>query len=207
MNKRISLVLISILLLGAKCTEVDVTDPKVANALAEINLSFKYSYQKLLSDMGTRHFNVNRPVAFSGMLKTLENLGFTIKNTEGDYYIFVTGPAPTPLDAQDWEKVKDSDQSTLRKIASKHIGMIKGGLAKLEPDGLNIEGFVTILEAYGGVDITITFRMKEIKPQPPESILPRREYPPPTAARIGYEKIWYQFENMALPLAKMKKQT
>ena len=206
MNKRILLVLISILLLGAKCTEVDVTDPKVADALTEINLSFKHSYQKLLSDMGTRHFNVNRPVAFSGMLKTLENLGFTIKNTEGDYYIYVTGAAPIPLDAQDWEKVKDTDQSTLRKIASKHIG-IKGRLAKLEPDGLNIEGYVTILEAYGGVDITITFRMKEIKPQPPESILPRREYPPPTAARIGYEKIWYQFENMALPLAKMKKQT
>jgi len=206
MNKRISLVLVSILLLGTKCTEVDVTDPKVANAITEINLSFKHGYQKLLSDMGTRHFNVNRSIAFSGMLKTLENLGFTITNTEGDYYIYVTGPAPTPLDAQDWQKVKDNDQPKLRKIASKHIG-IKGNFVKLEPEGLNIEGFVTILEAFGGVDITITFRMKEIKPQPPESILPRREYPPPTAARIGYEKIWYQFENMALPLARMKKQT
>jgi len=205
-NKRFLLVLISILLLGAKCVEVDVTDPKVAAAMTEINLSFKGGYQKLLSDMGTRHFNVNRPVAFSGMLKALENLGFTITNTEGDYYIYVTGPAPTPLDAQDWEKVKDTDESTLKKIAAKHIG-IKGNFAKLEPDGLNIEGFVTILEASGGVDITITFRMKEIKPQPPESILPRREYPPPTAARIGYEKIWYQFENMALPLARMKKRT
>ena len=201
MNKKLILILSSLFLLGTKCSEVDVTDPKVAAALTEINASFRSGYQEMLTDMGTRHFNINRSQAFTGMLKTLKYMGFTIINTEGDYYIFVSGIAPTPLNNQDWKRVQDEDETTLKKIAYKHLG-IKGNFAKLEPEGLNIEGYITIVEVVNGIDITITFRLREIKPQSPESILPRREYPPPTAARIGYEKIWHHFEKTTVPLAK-----
>jgi hypothetical protein len=202
MTKHFALVLICILLLGNKCTEVDVTDQRVADAINEINSTFRQGYQEVLANIGTRHFNVNRSVAFSGMRETLIKLGFTVINSESEYYLFVSAPAPKPLSEEEWKQVQNSDERIFKEIISKHLGL-KGNFVKLEPEGLNINGFITFLETKEGVKISITFRLHEIKPQPPESILPRREYPPPTAARIGFQKIWQQFENVALPIARM----
>ncbi len=191
--------------MGKSC-EVDVTDPKVAAAMTEINATFQIGYQEMLSDIGTRHYPVEQAVAFKAMREVLGKLGMTVVNSEGDYYLGVTAPAPAPLDARDWIVVRRTDEPAMKKIAAKHMG-IKGNFAKLEPDGINVDGTVTFIEARGGVDISITFRFREIKPQPPESILPRRTYPPPAASRMGFEKIWRQFEEIALPLAKMSGQS
>lgn len=201
MNARLILLLIGMLSISG-CKDVDVTDPKVAAALAEINSTFQQDYQTILAEIGTRHYSVDRPLAIQTMRRTLEQLGFTVIHSEGDYYLHVSALAPLPLDDAEWRQVRASDEPVFRDIASKHLG-IKGRLAKLEPEGLNIIGTLTFLETGDGVDITITMRMKEIKLQPPESILPRREYPPPSAVRIGYSKIWQSFEEQALPLARM----
>ena len=195
-----------LIVLAAGCKDVDVTDPRVAAAITDINATFRTEYQVPLADIGTRHFAVDRALAFSGMRQTLQKLGFTVINSEGDYYLYVTAPAPMPLDDREWQEVRRIDEPGFKDIAARHLG-IKGRLAKLEPEGLVIVGRIIILEAGDGVDISITFRTEEIKPQPPESILPRREYPPPAAARIGYEKIWRTFEEEALPLVGMANRT
>lgn len=184
------------------CKEVDVTDPKVAAAIAELNATFRKGYQEALVEVGTRHFAVDSTTAAARMRGILEELGMSVINSEGDYYLHVTAPAPRPLTDADWSEVQRVDGPTMKGIASRHLG-IKGQFAKLEPDGLNVVGIVTLVEARGGVDISITMRTEEIKPQPPESILPRREYPPPSAVRIGYEKIWKRFEEKTAPVSGM----
>lgn len=198
------LVLVLVPLLMGKACEVDVTDQKVADTAREVNAVFRQEYQGMLSDIGTRHFDIDRQTAFTAMKHTLESLGFRNISTEADYYISGYAAAPLPLDDKDWQKAMIKDEPVLKKIAVKHLG-IKGNFASFEPEGLEIHGIITLIDndAKGGVDISITMRMQEIKPQPPESILPRRDYPPPAAVRMGFEKVWHFFEVQALPMAKV----
>lgn len=191
-----------LLVLLAGCREVDHTDPNISAAIGEINAEFRSGYQQVLAQAGTRHFDVDPDLAQKYMHQVLEKVGFTIVNSEGAYYLSVTAPAPTPLDTTEWEEVCRVHEPKMRDIAVKHIG-IKGHLVQLEPDGLNILGTVTMLPAARGVDISITMRLQETKPQPADSILPRREYPPPTAVRIGYEKIWKAFGDLAVSPAQV----
>jgi hypothetical protein len=204
MKLRLFLILTAILTMGAKCTDVDVTDPNVAATLTELNTAWREGYREMLNDIGTRRFNVKRPDAFNGMKKTLEELGFKEVLSEGDYYLNVTIPAANMFTEQEWRRVRQSDEPGARRIVAKHLGL-KGNFFSLEPEGLLIEGKITLLEAGNGTDITITFRLREISPMPPESVLPRRDYPPPYSARVGFEKIWNHFEQLTLPVASLGK--
>jgi hypothetical protein len=194
--------LLAAALFASGCKDVDVTDPRVAAAITEINAMFQRGYQEALVEVGTRHFAVEPAVAAATMRQVLEQLGMSVSNSEGNYYLHMVAPAPRPLDDRDWAEVRRIDEPEFKNIANKHLG-IKGRFATLEPDGLNVVGIVTIIESRGGVDISITMRTEEIKPRPPESILPRREYPPPSAVRLGYEKIWKKFEEQTVPLSGM----
>ncbi|OGT83469.1 MAG: hypothetical protein A3H91_10820 [Gammaproteobacteria bacterium RIFCSPLOWO2_02_FULL_61_13] len=199
---QIRILVVVVLSFVTGCKEVDVTDPKVAAAISEVNAEFRSGYQRVLAEAGTRHFNVEPALAMKAMRQVVERMGFSVLTSEGDYYLSVTAPAPVPLDSTEWEEVRRVHEPKMKDIAASHLG-VKGRLAKLEPDGLNILGIMTFVENAGGVDISITMRLQETKPQPPESILPRREYPPPTAVKIGYEKIWKAFAELALPLSKV----
>ena len=194
-NRRISVLMLPIwfALMGKSC-EVDVTDQRVADAITEVNQVFRQGYKTMLADVGTKSYPLPVDKAAAAMKETLTELGFSVVHSEADYYIAVTAPAPTPLSKQEWDRARSADGPDFRRIASKHLGL-KGKLAKLSPDGLNIDGVITLVgTADGKTDISITFRFRETRPQPPESILPRREYPPPTASRMGYEKIWKRFQ-------------
>jgi hypothetical protein len=50
----------------------------------------------------------------------------------------------------------------------------------------------TVVEVPAGTEISFTARMREIAP--PESGFPRREYLPPTAVRMGLDKMWAEVE-------------
>ena len=203
MRWRLLLVFCVVLIAGAKCTEVDVTDPKIAMVMTELNTEWRTGYSAMLDEIGTRHFRMDRAAAFKGMQSVLQDLGFAILMTEGDYYLRVNIPAHTMFTKNEWEEIRTHDEPGMRAIATKHLGL-KGNLARLEPEGLQIDGVVTMLARGDGVDISITFRLKEIKEPPPESVLPRREYPPPFAARQGYVKIWERFERLVLPMTGLR---
>jgi len=198
------IVLVLIPLLMGKACEVDVTDQKVADTVQEVNMVFRQGYQEMLKEIGTRHFDIDRRTGFTAMKQTLESLGFRNIKTEADYYISGYASAPLPLDDKDWQQAMVTDEPVFKKIAIKHLG-IKGNFASFEPEGLLIHGIITLIDndTKGGVDISITMRMVEVKPQPPESIIPRRDYPPPAAVRMGFEKVWNFFEERALPMAKV----
>jgi hypothetical protein len=191
---------ILVMLMGNTCTEVDVTDPRVRDTVTEINAAFQSGYRTVLDEIGTRQFALDPATAARAMAVTLEGLGFNILMREGDYYLSVTAAAPTPLDAGEWQQVLRADEPMLKSIAARHLGL-KGNFAKFEAAGLNIDGTVTMIPIPSGVEISITMRMRQVADPPPESILPRRDYPPPTAVRIGYEKIWRSFEQQGMALA------
>jgi len=183
------IILLALLTMGNQCAEVDVTDPNVAAAMQELNSAWSQGYKAMLNDIGTKHFNVSRAVAYTGMQKALKNLGFEIVTSEEDYYLNVTIPAAAMFTAQEWQIVRTQEEPGMRSIVSRHLGF-KGNLARLEPESLLIEGKITLRTGGNGTDISLTFQLQPVAEQPPESILPRREYPPPYAARVGFEKIW-----------------
>ena len=61
-----------------------------------------------------------------------------------------------------------------------------------EPDGLEIVINAALLDGPAGVEVSLTARMHEVAP--PKSNMPRRDYPPPTAARIALGKLWQSYE-------------
>ena len=54
--------------------------------------------------------------------------------------------------------------------------------------GLDTVMTATIIGVRGGSEISFTMRMREVSPA--KSDLPRRDYPPPTAVRVGLDKTW-----------------
>lgn len=200
-HSAIVLTSLAMLLLGG-CREVDVTDPKVRDTVREINEVFQAGYVQVLAEIGTRRFQLTPSTAARAMRLALESLGFTTTMREGDHYLAVSGPAPIPLDAAEWKDVIAVDEPQLKRIAVSHLG-IKGNFARFETEGLAIDGTITFLPRADGVEISITMKLRETARPAADSILPRRDYAPPTALRAGYEKIWRVFEQQALPLAVM----
>jgi hypothetical protein len=69
----------------------------------------------------------------------------------------------------------------------RHVGPT-GYFIKFEPEGLETVINATALEVPEGTEISFTVRLREVAP--PKSGYPRREYLPPTAVRMGLDKIW-----------------
>ena len=69
----------------------------------------------------------------------------------------------------------------------RHLGAL-AELFHFDTDGLDTVMTATIIGVPGGSEISFTMRMREVAPA--KSDLPRRDYPPPTAVRIGLDKTW-----------------
>ncbi|HEX9185129.1 MAG TPA: hypothetical protein VF876_17885, partial [Burkholderiales bacterium] len=50
----------------------------------------------------------------------------------------------------------------------------------------------TVLPAFNGSEISLTARMRQLKPPP--SGMPRREYAPPTGVHMAIDKMWVRIE-------------
>jgi hypothetical protein len=170
-----------------------VTREQTSDAINEINREFRAEYERILAVRGTRTFNAGRGEAFAAMRVTMLRLGMTVSHEAPALgYLNVYAPAPRPLDLPEWREAETADLPRAREIVTKHLGPILGGLFTFEPRGLDIVMNVTVIETRAGAEVSLTMRMRETAP--PKSGLPRREYAPPTAVRMGLDKIWTTFD-------------
>lgn len=168
------------------------TPERVRPAIQEVNQEFKAQYERILAELGTRAFNVPPAEAFAGARAALVHLGMRLESQDADLgYLHVAATAPTPLNLEEWKAVAQADLPMMQRIAARHIGL-PAYLIGFEPEGLEIVINATVLPAFGGSEISLTMRMRQVKPPP--SGMPRREYAPPTGVRIGLDKIWGQIE-------------
>ena len=161
----------------------------IVAAIDGVNREFQGEYERILAEQGTRRFAVGRDRAFDATRAAL--LKFDMQIVDQDRalgYLHVRGPAPRPLDVQEWRAAEAADLPKAREIIRRHLGPVLAALFTFEPEGLDIVMNVTVIDARPGTDVSLTMRMRETAP--PKSDLPRREYPPPTAVRTGLEKIW-----------------
>ena len=168
------------------------TDEQKRDAINDVNAEFRVQYERILADRGTRVYRTSLDDAFPALRTALARVGMRVQDqSPGIGYLSVVGPAPAPLTATEWKVAADQDLPKLREIAAKHVGLLSQFVA-FEPEGLEVIINATALEVRTGVEISLTARMREVAP--PKSGMPRREYLPPSAVRMGLDKIWTEFE-------------
>jgi hypothetical protein len=168
------------------------TDEQKRDAINDVNAEFRVQYERILADRGTRVYRTSLDDAFPALRTALARVGMRVQDqSPGIGYLSVVGPAPAPLTATEWKNAADQDLPKLREIAAKHVGLLSHFVA-FEPEGLEVIINATALEVRNGLEISLTARMREIAP--PKSGMPRREYLPPSAVRMGLDKIWSEFE-------------
>ena len=168
------------------------SDMQKRDAINEVNAVFRVHYERILAEKGTRVYRTSLDDAYPALRTALARVGMRVQDqSPGIGYLSVVGPAPAPLTATEWKVAADQDLPMLREIAAKHVGVL-ANFVTFEPEGLEVIINATALEVRNGLEISLTARMHEIAP--PKSGMPRREYLPPSAVRMGLDKIWSEFE-------------
>jgi hypothetical protein len=168
------------------------TDDQKRNAINDVNSEFRVQYERILAELGTRVYRTSLDDAFPALRTALGRVGMRVGDQSPRMgYLSVVGAAPAPLTDTEWRTAAERDLPKLREIATQHVGVL-GRFVSFEPEGLEVIINATALEVRNGVEISLTARMREIAP--PKSGMPRREYLPPSAVRMGLDKIWNEFE-------------
>ena len=175
-------------LLAAGCAGPD----QIRGAINAINDEFRKDYETILERNGTRIYNVTRAEGYDAIRVSLARLGMTVESQDPVLgYVNVFAPAPRPLDLREWEQAAAADLPRTREIIGPHVGILSH-FFNFEPKGLETVISGTAVQVPSGTEISFTARMREIAP--PQSGFPRREYLPPTAVRMGLEKMWAELE-------------
>jgi hypothetical protein len=181
----------AIALLALACAGC-MTQEQVRDAVTDVNADFRVEYEKVLADKGSRHYKVSRTQAYDAVLVAMQRLHMHLGDQAPDLgYVSVFAPAPAPLSDDEWAKAAEQDLPRLRQIASRHVGLVANFLS-FEPEGLEIVINAAVIESGGTSEISLTMRMREFAA--PKSGRPRREYAPPTAVRLGLDKIWREID-------------
>ena len=161
-------------------------------AVTTINENFRADYEVILKQYGTKEFKVTRAEAYDAVRISLARVGMTVEAQDPVLgYVSVYGPAPRPLDLNEWRQAAAADLPRARQIIGPCVGMFSNFFT-FEPEGLEVVIGATVVEAPDGTAISYTARMREIAP--PRSGIPRREYLPPTAVWMGLNKMWAELE-------------
>ena len=169
-----------------------VSDEGMRCALTDVNREFKDHYERILEEKGTRAFNARPEDAFLGARAALFRLGMRLESQNLELGLMtLAAPAPAPLNLEEWKTAAQADLPMMQRLAARCIGL-PAYLISFEPEGLDIVINATVVPAYGGSEVALTMRMRQVKPPP--SGMPRREYAPPTGVRMGLDKIWAQIE-------------
>jgi hypothetical protein len=176
----------------AVCVAGCATDSQVRSAITEVNESFRIEYERILTEKGSRTYAVKQSQAFAALRSALSRLGMRIIDQAPEIgYLNVYAPAPNPLNAEEWSVAAQADLPKMREIAARHVGVL-GRFLRFEPEGLDIVINAVAIGVGAGSEVSLTMRMRETAP--PASGMPRREYAPPTAVRLGLDKIWSELD-------------
>ena len=169
-----------------------ITQNQKRGAIDDINKAFRAEYEAILADKGTRVYKVTRAEAYDAVRVSLARLGMIVEAQDPVLgYVNVYAPAPRPLSQEEWARAAEADLPRAREIIGPHVGMFRH-FFNFEATGLETVISGTVVQGRSGTEISFTARMRETAP--PQSGFPRREYLPPTAVRMGLDKMWTEVE-------------
>ena len=183
-----AVIALAVLVVGCVSTQDKIDAAKAVSRV------FCERYEAIIAERGTRIVRVPRDEAYTAMRAALAGLGMKLEDQNKKLGFFsVSAPAPLPLDPVEWDKVSDADLPLLRGIAEPHIGWLTTHFLHFEPSGVQVVITATVIEVPEGSSISVTVRLREVKPPP--SGFPRRECLSPTVVRAGLDKIWAAFDH------------
>ena len=169
-----------------------ITQDQKRGAIDDINKAFRVDYEAILAEKGTRVYKVTRAEAYDAVRVSLARLGMIVEAQDPVLgYVNVYAPAPRPLSQEEWARAAEADLPRAREIIGPHVGMFRH-FFNFEATGLETVISGTVVQGRSGTEISFTARMRETAP--PQSGFPRREYLPPTAVRMGLDKMWTEVE-------------
>jgi len=169
-----------------------VTTDDKSRAIEAINKAFRADYEAILAEKGTRVFKVTRTEAYDAVRVSLARLGMIVEAQDPVLgYVNVYAPSPRPLSPEEWARAAEVDLPRAREIIGPHVGIYRH-FFNFEATGLETVISGTVVPGPAGTKISFTARMRETAP--PQSGFPRREYLPPTAVRMGLDKMWAEVE-------------
>ena len=178
-----------LVLLGATLMAGCASKDELRRAAEEVSDVFRVEYERILKERGTRVYARRGDDAVYRVRTAALQLGMRVESYDLDLgYVRFSAPAPQPLTLREWGEVADHDLPLMRRIVEKHVGWLLKWAVPFEPEGLDIVINVTVVPVSGGSEVTLSMRMREVKPPP--TGMPRREYPPPTGVHKGLDKIW-----------------
>ena len=158
------------------------------DAINEVNKAFEAEYEAALAKNGTHVVKARPGEAFDAVNAAMVKLGFVVhEQSRGLGFISAEAPAPLPLNRSEFDRAAAIDLPQAKELLRRHLGAL-AELFHFDPDGLDTVMTATIIGVRDGSEISFTMRMREVAPA--KSDLPRRDYPPPTAVRIGLDKTW-----------------
>lgn len=180
--------LLAIAAVGAGCA----SDADRRRAIQDVNAEFRLQYEAILRERGTRVWPVPPARTYETMRAVLAEIGMRIVTESPSIgYLSVVGPAPLPLSPAEWDRAQEADGPKLCEVVRRTIALAPCPI-RFEPDIFDVVITATIREVAAGSEVSLTARLREKKP--PASGWPAREYLPPTAVRMGLDKIWGRFE-------------
>jgi hypothetical protein len=141
--------------------------------------------EPLIKSLGTRYYKVSKQEAHAALLLTLTNLEMTIENQDLEAgYILARGRMPRPLTHAEMDRAWAIDGPRARQITGLPISL--SGRSDVIINAL-------LLPRKEDVQINISFRT-EYKGNTQGVVI--SDQAPPEAVKIGYPKIWDEFERV-----------
>ncbi len=170
------------------------------DAINEVNKAFEADYEAALTKNGTHVVNASPNQAFDAVNAAFVRLGLDLREQSRSLgFISAEAPSPLPLDRSEWERAAAADLPRTKELLKRHIGWAAEGF-NFDTNGLDTVMTATISGVRGGAEISFTMRLRVVGPA--NSDLPRRDYPPPTAVRIGLDKTWSAVDRELAALRK-----
>ena len=168
------------------------THAELNAALIRVDEFWKQKDEELRRQFGTAAVDATTDESFEAMLNGMRTLGFSIKNKDHKSgLIYGVAPAPTPLNEEEWQKVKDVDGPEMREIVGQTLPLTSL-LFFLHADEADVNVLASVRPLSSGSEVSFTYTIVDHKAL--NMGLYGSESPSPTAARIALIKAWKVFE-------------
>lgn len=180
MKKLLTMVLLAFSLSG--CVNLE----QIQGQLNKLDVVYRTENEKLIASMGTRYYKLDKEQAQSAMLLALANLEMSIESQDSKTgFINARGTMPRPLSKEELDRAWAIEKPRAKEISGLDLSMSG-------QSDVIINTF--IIQREDDLQITIRFRTKFTGNTYGLAI---SDQAPPEAVKIGYPKIWNEFERVA----------
>lgn len=180
MKKLIVTILFTFSLSG--CVSLD----QVQSQLNKLDVAYRLENEKLITSLGTRYYKLDKEQAQSAMLLALANLEMSIESQDSRTgFINARGTMPRPLNKDEFDRAWAIEKPRAKEISGLDLSMSG-------QSDVIINTF--IIQRDNDLQINIRFRTKYTGNTYGLII---SDQAPPEAVKIGYPKIWNEFEKVA----------